>query len=417
MIELSCIPEELIRLKAHQIWKERQLDEREGTPQSDWQEAKQYLDKHWREVFWWKFRKRFNKLGKLIERIARKGIRVLWKLLSFPFWLLAEPLSRDFALEIVKTLGIGFTAFGLLFSVWEGLEDRRLTQDKLITERFSKSVEQLGKEKDITVRIGGIYALERIAKDSDNDFWTIMEVLTSYVRENSSLPLGLKQYPKNEREWEDRQKKLEGLKEVSIDVQAVLTVIGRREDPKFGRDESIDLSLTNLQGANLRNANLQNSYLMGVNLQNSSLWGANLQGADLREANLQDAFLLGVNLQYSYLWGANLQNAHLWRANLQNAHLVEANLENANLEETDLQNASLWGANLQKAILIDIKNLTLKQIKLACFWDRAIYKGKLDREVQAWVAIEPENTNYIEKLKNDSASDPYEPIDCSRWEK
>jgi hypothetical protein len=37
----------------------------------------------------------------------------------------------------------------------------------------------------LEVRLGGIYALERIARDSPTDHWTIIEVLSTYVRENS----------------------------------------------------------------------------------------------------------------------------------------------------------------------------------------------------------------------------------------
>ena len=46
MSEPSDLPEELIKIKAHQIWEKRQLDGREETPQSDWDEAKQYLEEH-----------------------------------------------------------------------------------------------------------------------------------------------------------------------------------------------------------------------------------------------------------------------------------------------------------------------------------------------------------------------------------
>jgi hypothetical protein len=60
-----------------------------------------------------------------------------------------------------------------------------LTGSRLITERFSKAVEQLGSDK-LEVRLGGIYSLERIAYDSDRDHWTIMEVLTSFIQEKSS---------------------------------------------------------------------------------------------------------------------------------------------------------------------------------------------------------------------------------------
>ena len=61
-----------------------------------------------------------------------------------------------------------------------------------ITDRFTKAIEQLGKldgeRPNIEVRLGAIYALERIAIDSPRDQWTIMEILTAYVRQNAPPP-------------------------------------------------------------------------------------------------------------------------------------------------------------------------------------------------------------------------------------
>ncbi len=124
--------------------------------------------------------------------------------------------------------------------------------------------------------------------------------------------------------------------------------------------------------------------------------GANLQNADLLGANLQNVNLEGVNLQNDYLGGANLQDASL----------LGANLQNANLE----------GANLQDANLLGVNNLTFGQIKSACFWEKAIYIGNWNNEKPAFVAKEPDNSNYIKKLKSDRASNPKEKPDCSRWE-
>jgi len=54
-----------------------------------------------------------------------------------------------------------------------------------ITERFTKAIELLGSD-NTAMCLGGIYALERIAKDSPkNDHRQVMEVLTAYVRENA----------------------------------------------------------------------------------------------------------------------------------------------------------------------------------------------------------------------------------------
>jgi len=40
-----------------------------------------------------------------------------------------------------------------------------LTEQGQVTDRYTKAIEQLGSDK-LDVRIGGIYALERIARDS-----------------------------------------------------------------------------------------------------------------------------------------------------------------------------------------------------------------------------------------------------------
>jgi hypothetical protein len=53
-----------------------------------------------------------------------------------------------------------------------------------LTDRFTKAIEQLG-HQELDVRLGGIYALERIARDSEKDHPQVMEVLTGYIREHA----------------------------------------------------------------------------------------------------------------------------------------------------------------------------------------------------------------------------------------
>jgi uncharacterized protein YjbI with pentapeptide repeats len=228
------------------------------------------------------------------------------------------------------------------------LKNAVIAEDKQITERFAKAIEQLGSEK-IEVRLGAIYTLERIAKDSPKDHWTIMEILTAFVRENA---------PKKpeEKKTEDTQQILK----IRTDIQAALTVIGRRNYKDDRENEILNLNNTNLTGANLNKANLQNANLREVNLQQANLAQANLYYANLAQANLQQADLAQANLYYANLVQANLQQADLTQANLYYANLsVEnilvddfgANLTEASLYQTNLQNAFLYYANLQKAKL------------------------------------------------------------------
>lgn len=134
--------------------------------------------------------------------------------------------NRDFSLEVVK---IVISGFGVLATIFAGVglyltyqntqREQQLSSERLVTDRFAKAVEQLGNE-NIDVRIGSIYALERMAKDSPKDHWTIMEVLTAFVRNRSPLSAEPKQKAK------DPNQKPTG---ITTDIQSALTVIGRRD--------------------------------------------------------------------------------------------------------------------------------------------------------------------------------------------
>ena len=108
-----------------------------------------------------------------------------------------------------------------------------------ITERFGRAIEQLGDERT-AVRLGGIYALERIAHESSEEHGPIVEVLTAYVRENS-------RWSKEDRDPPD----------AAVEIKAILSVLSRRNvDHERGRRPSIDLSATNLRGISARGIDL-----------------------------------------------------------------------------------------------------------------------------------------------------------------
>ena len=173
----------------------------------------------------------------------------------------------------------------------------------------------------------------------------------------------------------------------------------------------------NLSKANLSKANFQQAILRGTNLSEAKSQGVNLHNANLWEANLSKATLWEANLSKADLWKANLKEANLKEANLQEAILNNANLEKANLKGADLQAVNLKGANLQAAILEEAKNLNFKQIKSACFWEEAIYKGEWNSQKKTLAPIEPNNTKFIEDLKKDRSSDNQNSVDCTFWNK
>jgi hypothetical protein len=123
------------------------------------------------------------------------------------------------------TLGAGlFVAGALIFTA----RNFTLSREGQVTDRYTKAIEQLGSDK-LDVRIGGIYALERVARDSKRDHPTVMEVLTAFIREHS-----LEQWPPPERGTDSAVPRT-----IRPDVQAAVTVVGRRD---AGRDiRPIDL--------------------------------------------------------------------------------------------------------------------------------------------------------------------------------
>lgn len=271
-----------------------------------------------------------------------------------------------------------------------GIQNAKLNQDRLIAERFMGAITQLGHEK-IETRTGAIYALERVAQDFSKEHWTIMEILTAFVRENAAKEQlkGEQQQPEyssvvysSRRRGGSRptqqleQNFHEEVPKIRTDIQAALTVIGRRnllEDPK---DQKLDLRNIDIRGADLLGVNLQQADLRGSDLSGANLRAADLSEADLNGAKLVRSVLYEAKLLKTSLCGANLCWANFNRANLSGANLRSANLSGASLRAANLQGANLYKANLQQATL-KIANLSGAKLFLANLQGAKLGKANL----------------------------------------
>jgi Pentapeptide repeats (8 copies) len=188
--------------------------------------------------------------GVLVAAVA--AVAALWAL---PPLLTRHPSSglttaeRLSAINDVRSVLVTFllavgAAGGLLFTA----RTFRLSRDTQLTDRFSRAVSQIG-DGSLEVRIGGIYALERIGRDSDADRRAVVYVLGAMVRHRS-------------RDGRDTDA------EPAEDVYAALSAISRQAH-KGG-------AILNLSGADLRNANLRFMYGTQVNLGDADLAGAKL---------------------------------------------------------------------------------------------------------------------------------------------
>jgi hypothetical protein len=227
-------------------------------------------------------------------------------LLVFLDWYVAPTKpseKKDLIITIAQILGGTALLSGLYFT-WRTLQVNREGQ---ITERFTRAIDQLGATDDdgnprLEIRLGGIYALERIARDSPTrDYSTVMEVLTAYVRENAPWPAESTKSPErdfikppegdsvsNSSPNEATEQDEGAEREVAptsgtprTDIQAVLDILKRREEDHVPEKHRVRLDLrgTNLQGATLFRADLQGATLFRATLSRADLIGANLRGA------------------------------------------------------------------------------------------------------------------------------------------
>ena len=71
-----------------------------------------------------------------------------------------------------------------------------VTREGQITERFTRAVDQVG-SSNVDVRIGGLYALERIAKNSEADRNSVQFLLGAFVRGHANWPVGTQGGPEH----------------------------------------------------------------------------------------------------------------------------------------------------------------------------------------------------------------------------
>lgn len=354
-------------------------------------------------------------------------VNLFWQIITGSFMLILSLIlllildNRNFVIEqkIEYTTHL-FTAvaaiFGLVIIAYNVHYTRMLmreVQEKLIENKnikitdtkageeipkdFYQAIEQLGSDKAET-RLGAIYTLEQVAKDFPSKQWTIVETLAAFIRENAPFTRSEEHLYDNELEEE--------LILLPTDIQAALTVIGRRNVSKEPANQKLDLRYVDITGADLTGANLQNADFTGSCLQNCIFTQANLQAVDfsgvdmqhsvlyeanliealfyeanlesavLPKANLTKAVFYQANLHLATLYDSNLTEAVFYQANLENANLSDANLKLANLEACNISQANLIGANLTNANLIGA-NLHNASLSTACLTEAILFEATL----------------------------------------
>ena len=140
-------------------------------------------------------------------------------------------------------------------------QQQQAAHDLLISNQVSKGFEQLASDK-MAMRLGGIYALEGVMNASERPEQyrgPVLEMLCAFVREYT---IGKTVFEKP-----------------AIDIQAALTVIGRRKGQELPDLAEVNIPGANLSGANLSGADLNHAVLRSANLGNTNQTGTVFTGA------------------------------------------------------------------------------------------------------------------------------------------
>src|SRR5215207_2277102 len=265
------------------------------------------------------------------------------------------------AVAVLLALAGGLVFFGQ--AVRQSTELERQSQAAQASERFSRSVDQLGADT-IAVRIGAVYSFARLMRDSPGDRRAITEILSGFVRVQAAEAL----HPQDRRPASPPADVLAALKVLADQPRPRGTDRTGTELPTMllhGVDFSgldlrtvvlrdADLTAANLAGADLYRADLTDANLANANLAAANLFLTNLTSANLAKAKLTQATLEYADLEGVELFAANLTGANLREANLSGAHLIGVQLARANLKGADLTNTDLADADLDHTQLADL---------------------------------------------------------------
>lgn len=216
---------------------------------------------------------------------------------------------------MVGLLALGGVAAGAVVT----FDQVKASREVRSIDLFNKAIDLLASDR-VSVRQGGVYALEQLS-DLDDDYrGHAHALLTAFVRQHAPWPP-----PDPNYKLEADRARFHG--GVADDIGAAMGALGRRKmivDKAESELERVDLrgaeltkldlpdgcfAYANLDGANFAEANLANATLSETTLRNTDLSGANLREADLTGALLDGAILRGADLSKAKLQDAQVAGA------------------------------------------------------------------------------------------------------------
>lgn len=244
---------------------------------------------------------------------------------------------------------------------WRGI----VAEQSLLDERYQKSAEMLGNDL-LSVRLGGIYALQRLAEDHPERYHLqIMRLFCAFVRHPTAEETPPGSEVGSGTASEVAQGQADDAREPPEDVQAVMTAVGSRGKRGIRQERvkryRLDFRDADLRGARLDGANLACADFTQAKLSGVDFCGTDLSGAKLIRADLSCPPVSKVNLNLALT--AMSFDQHDPRVTL----MMEVDLSDADLSGADLSNAVMPYANLAGSYLVvtDLSGTDISQARFS----------------------------------------------------
>ena len=254
-------------------------------------------------------------------------------------WLGTTPDGRvESNSATLRNVGLVIAAVvALPLAIWRSKVAERqadTAQRGLLNERYQTGAEMLGSNV-LSVRLGGIYALQRLADEHPEHYHVqVIHLFCAFARN----PTESKGREHGRHAEEAPPHPTHSLRE---DVQAVMMAIGNRSSEHVGLEAQARLHL-DMRGSDLRRALLIDMNLTTPPWQFSTL----LPMSEMfgRHTDLSEAKLCSAEISFAKLENADLANSCLCRA-----RLARTNLSGALLVGTNLHGALSLGPILSGA--------------------------------------------------------------------
>lgn len=350
----------------------------------------------------------------------------------FPDWNFPEDTKLSDALTIISAVagGIVLTINAIYIARRANAQDKtakaqaegvRAQVEANEQNLFNEAVKHLGSEKE-SVRIGGVYALCKLAKGKSTKeeyLANVCDILCAHVSSKTN---------------EEDYRKVYKYKP-SVEIQILLNLLTKGDGSKVFKGQRFDFSDSQLQnvnfyGAQLQNANFSRSQLQHANFSYTQLQDANFSNSQLRGANFQSsqpqgAHFWNAQLQFTDFSDARLQLAYFGYTQLQGTGFFNAQLQGANFVGAQLQFTNFWNAQLQGVSSDPItsfssfKEMIQERAGKHTEMNSAITKGGLrkgniekmkedfDLEAEYWTPTEKRSlTSLLKQLEEDHIGDP-----------